>query len=366
MTIDAVRLTQLDATHKIKYCGTRPPVTTQFMLLEVSAGGQVGEMMIWLGLEPEATGPMVERIGRKLLGLDPLKREQALLRVREASLFLDPKLLASFDIALWDLIGKQLEVPIYQLLGGSRERIAAYASGMWHPTVEEYIAEAREALRRGFRRYKLHPAGILADDMAASAAVAEEVGGEMELLFDAVGSYTDRATALRLGTHLERLGYVLFEAPLPDRDHAGYRFLAHHLRIPLASGEWINDPRDFALLATQGAVQVIRTIGEWGLGITGMLKVGHLCEAHSLAFDPESYGSTLVQAAHLHVQLGLPSAIWFEAPFGEQESYLDVAMLDRISIVDGEALAPDRPGLGYRIDRNAIERLALQRWEVTA
>jgi L-alanine-DL-glutamate epimerase-like enolase superfamily enzyme len=362
--IEAVRLTELEIGRELKYCGSRPSVRPRFMLLELVAGDVVGEMMIWLGLEPEAAGPAVESAGRAVLGLDPRKREQVLAAIQSSSLFLDPRVTASFDIALWDLVGKLYETPVYMLLGGSRDRIPAYASGMWHPTVEEYVAEAEKAHAEGFPAYKLHPSGWIDFDTEASAAVMEAVGDRMTLLFDGVGVYRDRNVSLRLGLHLQRLGYSLFEAPLPDRDHIGYRYLASKLDIPLAAGEWINDPRDFAALVSTEAVQVVRTIGEWGLGITGMLKVGHLCEAHSLVFDPENFGSTLVQAAHLHVQLGCTAAGHFEAPYGPSVDYLDDAMLDRIEFADGCALAPERPGLGYRVDRKAVERLARRRWGV--
>lgn len=365
MRIDRIRLTELGVREEIKYCGALPPVRTDFLLLEIGAEDATGEMMIWLGLSPEAAGRAVEAAGRAVLGLDPRRVEQVLAAVRASDLFIDPKVTASFDIALWDLLGKLYDVPIHVLLGGSRDRLPAYASGMWHPAVDGYVAEARAVAERGFTKYKLHPAGVLEDDLASSQVVADAVGDDLELLFDAVGSYRDRTQALRLGTHLQELGYTLFEAPLPDRDHDGYVHLSRHLDIPLASGEWINDPRDFAQLVDLEAVQVVRTIGEWGLGITGMAKVGHLCEAHSLILDPESYGPTLVQAAHLHVQLGLPNAMWFEAPVGDQEDFLDVAMLDRVEIVDGNVVAPTRPGLGYRVDHDEVDARAQRRWEVT-
>jgi len=258
--------------------------------------------------------------------------------------------LAAVDIALWDIAGKISGLPIYKLLGAYRDRVRAYASGNVPMNVEKIIRIARELKRKGYTALKLHPI-----PMEACEALREEVGEEVDLIYDAVFSHT-RKEALKVGRELEKLGFYWFEAPLPSDDIEGYIELTRTLDIPVTVE--LTRPIDYYEYLRRGAINILRTMCGFTGGITEMKKAANLSEFFGVNWEPHTYGGTLYQAAHLHVILATKNCSFFELPVDDgREGCFDIGTKDMIRIDrEGYVHAPEKPGLGIDIDWKQVEK----------
>ena len=290
-----------------------------------------------------------------LLGSDPLLREALAGRLRSRVFPLTPGAMAAVDIALWDLLGKVANLPIYQLLGGERDRISSYASTPMFEDVPAYLRFVDEMLEQGFRAVKFHAWCLPERDLELARAVRQHhPGDDIAFMMDAENNY-DQLSALRVARELEDLRFTWFEAPLPDYDLDGYRELTSRVNIPvLPSGNWIQDLPAFAEALRTKAWRVARTDVTVCGGITPARKALALVETVGMNCEIMSWGNTLVSAANLHLMLAFPSCTYYEqaVPY-EAYGYgmHDVIRTDR----DGYVHAPPGPGLGVRVDWDAVD-----------
>jgi L-alanine-DL-glutamate epimerase-like enolase superfamily enzyme len=262
--------------------------------------------------------------------------------------------LSALDIALWDLAAKSVELPLVDFLGRHRERMPCYASALPQPSADDAAAGALAAQARGLHGFKLHTFNRPAADIDACRALRAAVGSEFALILDPVNSYA-RDDAWRVGRVLDELQFAWFEAPLPDDDIEGYVELARALAVPIANGEVrVRGLRDYAELVRAGAIDIVRCAADVQGGLTVLRKAGALAEAFSRRLEPRSYGTTLVQAAHLHWALSVANCDYFEVP--EPKGLLDFGMATVIEPDrDGHVGAPPGPGLGIEIDWDTID-----------
>jgi L-alanine-DL-glutamate epimerase-like enolase superfamily enzyme len=298
----------------------------------------------------------IKRIRETVVGKDPFDRENIYMELNfSGSPFHVNRIWNSMiDIALWDIAGKAANLPIYKLVGAYRDKVRAYASTLAYPAIEDYINLGRECRELGFTAYKLHGFNEVKKDIELCEAVRAEFP-DMDLMLDSLCSY-DRKGALEVGRVLDRLGFYWFESPLREDDLEGHRILRQKLDIPISSTEleltgFIGYPK----YIQRGATDIVRPFGDAIGGITPMLKTAHLCEAHHIKIEPQSFGHTLVQAPHLHISLVSANCDFHEAPVPEREFM--PFMKDGIHVQkDGFVYAPTKPGLGYDIDWEQIER----------
>ncbi len=154
---------------------------------------------------------------------------------------------------------------------------------------------------------------------------------------------------------LDELHFVAYEDPLPTTDIDGLAELARAVDVPLHIGEFLFSIYDYAEYIRRGAVDVVRFIVDNVGGMTAGMKIAHLAECFSLECVPHNWGDTLEQAVHFHCELAAPNALYYEMtiPQGVYDPpYIKHPI--RIS-ADGYVYAPSQPGLGYEIDRNALE-----------
>lgn len=305
------------------------------------AGGSVGRAVI--------------EIRPLLLGQDPLSRERIWQRLLEASIVvLPPQVLAGVDCALWDLAGRHAEMPIYQLLGGYRDRLPCYVSTPVFDSVAEYLEVIDEYTRRGFKAVKLHPWGDPRRDVKLCSAVREHVGDTVALMLDAVGAY-DIPAALRVGRVLEKLDFEWFEMPIRDQAIFGYQQLAAALDIAITSGEVHGFSfQEAATYLMARAWDLVRVDASIAGGITGAKKAAALAEGFGVRCEIHSFGYPLSQAANLHVAGAIANCRYFEVPALKDGG--DGAVPRGIEIDDlGEAHLPAGPGLGLDVDWPAIE-----------
>ena len=172
-----------------------------------------------------------------------------------------------------------------------------------------------------------------------------------------------RNEALTVARELERLGFVWFEAPLPDTDFEGYAELRQRVGIPiLPAGDCINDLGVLRQAATMGCWSNFRVDAKYIAGITPLRKAMALGEAYGMNVEVLAWGHSLVQAANLHVILANANCDYFEqsVPYDDFEHCMhDVIRTGS----DGYVHAPEGPGLGLRVDWEAVEAGSVQTFD---
>lgn len=270
--------------------------------------------------------------------------------------------LSLMDIALWDIAARRAQVPLWKVLGGERDRIAAYASLTTLAGEQDYLDTVAAACATGLRAVKVHAWGEPARDLALLERLHDEHPG-LALMHDAEGVY-DRDGALRVGRGLDELGARWYEAPLPDFDLDGYRELRRALEVPLLpAGYSMYDAQQVAEALKDPPWTAVRAEATCTFGVTGLVKLGRVAEAFGLDYEPVSYGHTLCQAANLHVMLASPRTSYFELPFPVEPWEYGVVEPLRPD-AEGMVAAPRRPGLGVVLDwewvrAHAAARVAL-------
>ena len=265
--------------------------------------------------------------------------------------------LAAIDTALWDWRCRRDGQPLWKAAGGAKRRIPVYTTeGGWlHLPTETIVRETVAAKEAGFKGAKIK-VGLphVSDDVARLTAVRAAVGDGFEIMVDANQCFT-LSEALRRAPRYAELGIAWFEEPLPADDIAGHARLAAASEVPIAVGESLYSPSQFAAYVQQGAASILQPdVARIG-GITPWLKVAHMAECHNLMVAPH-----FLMELHVSLTAAAPSAAWVE-----YIPQLDSVASSRMAMVDGHAVAPDTPGLSIEwlwpeIERRAIERHRIQ------
>jgi len=272
---------------------------------------------------------------------------------------------AAAEICLWDILGKAVNRPIYKLLGGTKDRVMAYASSQHLANIEDYIEDVLSAKEQGYKGYKIHPGGgqrrtgppipAYVGHIEEIRTIRKAVGDDFVLAHDPVQRY-NLYEALKVGRVLDELDYAWFEDPIPSSDIEGLVELNRVLDLLLHVGEFLYSISDFAEYIRRGALDVVRLIADNVGGISGSMRVGMLADAFNLECTPHNWGNPTDLAVHFHLELAMPNADWFEMPHpitAADRPYQEKFRIDK----DGYVLAPTQPGLGYPIDRGALDKI---------
>jgi len=276
---------------------------------------------------------------------------------------------AIIDVCLWDILGKAVDRPIYKLLGGTKTRVMAYASSQHLPYVEDFAPDVLKARAAGIRGYKIHPGGGQSANAQPRASyighmeeirqVRKAVGDDYPLMFDPVQGY-NVYSALRVGRLLEDQGYIAFEDPIPTTDIEGLIVLARALDVPLNIGEFIMNMNGFADYIKRDALDIVRFIADNIGGITGGVRVCQLAAAFGMECQPHNWGNVMDLAVHFQLELAADNNYWFEMPwpmeYADRAYHKDKFRVDQ----EGYIHAPTEPGLGYPIDRDALDKMMIR------
>jgi D-arabinonate dehydratase/D-galactarolactone cycloisomerase len=315
---------------------------------------------------PEAVKAIVEALKPALIGSDPTDIEAlwakmySLMRSRGHSKGFMIEAMSGVDVALWDLLGKELGAPVYKLLGGRfRDRIEAYATALMLGEKEELKGQALKFLEEGFKAMKLKIGRGLEEDVERIRAVKEVVGDDAKLMVDANCAYSV-PTAIKLGRFLEREEVYWFEEPIPPENLEGYVEISRALDIPVAAGESEFTRYGFRDLISKRAVDIIQPDVCRAGGFSEVRKIVAMASAYDLAYAPHTgVSSAICLAATLHLATSTPDFLIFEyerLPNPLREELLK----ERVDRFEGGYLEiPRGPGLGVELDERAIQKYSV-------
>lgn len=279
------------------------------------------------------------RLRAELIGQDPLQKEYLwhrvweLDRIEEFPLYI----LGLVDIALWDITGKAAGMPVYQLLGGFRQSIPAYASTVTFATTEEFLEVADQCLALGYPAIKLHAWGDAHRDAALCQALRRHVGDQTPLMYDGSAGF-DLPDAIYLGHALAEAGYLWYEEPMREFSITAYKQLAAAVRVPLLVAETSDGAHmNTADFIAAGCAVFVRTSSGLKGGLTGGMRIAHLADAFRLR--AEVHGGGLVNQ---HLCMAINNTTYYE-------SLIRTNPVEREPAVDAQGLvhAPTLPGIGF-------------------
>ena len=303
-----------------------------------------------------------------LIGQDPLRIEHHWQRMYRSSIYPAgrEKLTAvgALDCALWDIKGKRLGAPVYQLLGGrTRNYIECYKSyGLLR--IDQAREEARKTMAEGFKAVRSHGVAgentvfdgrrSIANIVAMCRELREGVGPKGEFIFDA-HTRLSLPDAARLCDALQPLDPLFVEDPLRQMDDLTlYQRLRERVNVPLAAGEQFGEMRDGNLqLVEQGFIDFLRSSIPNVGGISAYRKIAALCEAHSVVLTPH-FTSPIATAAVAHCLMSHGGEALNEAYRTALPAYLNEGAVFR----EGRLHVTDRPGLGVVFDERRAQLVA--------
>ena len=265
------------------------------------------------------------------------------------------------DIALWDILGRSLDVPLWRLLGGRyRDRVPAYASGGWAP-VGSIGKQMLQYAERGHRAVKmrvgLQDASV--DDSAARVAEAREtLGPGVGIMVDAHGTWSVRE-AQRFARKVEKHDLAWLEEPVSPDNLSGQAEVRRATDIPIAAGESEQTRFAFREMLDARAVDVLQPDPAIAGGLSETRSVAALAASHGLTVAPHLWGSAILFASGLHLCVSTPCATMLEYSRGENP-LLNELVEEEIAFADGHVLAPTGPGLGLTLRRDFVERVRVK------
>lgn len=257
--------------------------------------------------------------------------------------------LSAFDIALWDLKAKRAKLPLFSLLGGHSDRVSCYAGGIdMHLTPDQLLAQSDANFARGFRAIKMKVGRArLSEDVEKLAAMRNHFGDGFPLMVDAnmKWSVSEAIAAARAFTPFAP---SWLEEPIIPDDVEGCARVAKEGGVPIAMGENFRTIWEFKHALTVGHVAYPEPDVTNCGGVTPFMKIAHLAEAFNLPVT--SHGAHDIT---VHLLAAAPNGEMLEAHGFGLDDYIEAPM----EIVDGNAVAPNRPGHGMAFDFEKLESL---------
>jgi L-alanine-DL-glutamate epimerase-like enolase superfamily enzyme len=375
----------------------KPNVMGKVICLRVNTDEGIsgfGEAGLSYGKAHDAAVGIARDFAELLIGKDPMKIEQMWETIFRTTFWgmgsgtVIAAGMSAVDMALWDIKGKALGVPVYQLLGGkTNDSIRAYASQLqfdWdveHKNLTEpaqYAEATRKAMAKGYTAIKVDPIGVTSDGQWAreannpkwklhgklsaemvetayqrTAAMREAGGKDLDIIIE-LHAYTDTITGIQLGKRLRDLNIYYYEEPTHPLNVGNMLEVHRTLDIPIASGERIYTRWGFRPFLESHALQVIQPDLTNTGGITETKKICDMANIYDVAVQVHVCGGPLATAATLQVESVIPNFLIHEVHEGAiKKAMKDLGKYD-ISPVNGAYEVPERPGIGQELSEKAM------------
>ncbi len=309
----------------------------------------------------------VEHIREALIGKDPFQIEKLYHDTyRDSYWRVGPVLmsaLSAVEMALWDILGKSLGVPVYQLLGGKvHDKVRIYVNGWFAgaKTPEEFGEKAKIAVQRGVTAMKWDPFGksylqISNQDLNTAlrcvSAVRDAVGDQVDLLIEGHGRF-DVPTGIKISKELEQFKPMLFEEPVPPDNLEALKAVRDKSPVAISAGERLYNLRQFKDLFEMRAADYIQPDISHAGGIMELKKIAAVAETYYIPFAPHNPSGPVANAATLQLAACCNNFSILEIMYSDVPWRADVTNED-LRYENGYIYIPDKPGLGIEIDEEA-------------
>jgi galactonate dehydratase len=341
----------------------------------------IGEVALAYGTGSAAGVGMVRNLAERfLLGADPSRIEHLWDRMYRLSFWAQgggPVVfggMSAIDEALWDIKGKSLGVPVYELLGGRcRDRLRVYANGWYHGCVtpEQYAEAAQRVVGDGYSAMKFDPFAYSPEgtwdypqraldpqraDLAYERvkAVREAVGSEVDILVEVHGNLGP-TSAIQMGKRLQKFRPFFYEEPVDALNVDCMRKVAENVDIPIAAGERLYTRYGFRQYIEQQIIDILQPDVGLAGGITETKKIAAYAETYNLHVQPHNCAGPVATAAAVQLDACLTNFIiqeWF--PYHEERHYQLVKEALEPKVVNGYLEVSDVQGLGVELDDQVI------------
>jgi L-alanine-DL-glutamate epimerase-like enolase superfamily enzyme len=298
----------------------------------------------------------VDALGALTIGMDPLRIEAVASRLRGAALMSGPGGIftlaaAAIDIALWDIKGKAMNLPLAKLIGGRSERVATYASGalMREFALDHVVKAGARLVEKGFTQMKMQLAlpgdTTPALEVERTRLIRDSVGPDVDLMCD-INQRWDVSQAIAIGSRIEEYHLYWLEDVVAHDDYAGLSRVATALATPLAGGEYLYGMQPFRHMLEARSVDIVMIDVLRAGGITPWLKIAAMAEAFNLKVV-----SHLLPEIHVHLVAGVANGLTVEYMPWSSRLFEMVP-----EPVKGELAVPVLPGLGLKFDQAVIKK----------
>ena len=308
----------------------------------------------------------IKDLSEYFLGKDPFRIEHHYQVVSRDTHFSGAVLsaaLSAIDVALWDILGKSLGKPVYQLLGGKvRDKVRVFAT-VAGTTLEQCADSARQSVAQGYTSLRTQPffpnweqqpaSKVIGDAVAIVRSIREAVGDTIDLGVE-VHRNLSPTEAIVLAGELTPYRLLYYEDPLAPESLEALRYVAQHIQIPIATGERFHTLYQFAELLATRTVSMIRPDLSLAGGFTQGKKIAAVAEAAFVGVFPHLMGSPVNMAAFLQLDAAIPNYVL-------QESYpaadaLNEILEEPLQREGGYVIVPDRPGIGVEIREHMLQK----------
>ena len=329
---------------------------------EIYGVGEAG--LTW---KEKAVAGCVEHFAAMMVGQDPMRTEHLWQLMFRGAFFPGGKVICSamsaIDIALWDIKGKALGVPVYTLLGGHvRDKVVCYPH-IGGGTPEQLAESAAQKVKEGWKfvRFgvpqgpdgRFEPSHAVRKSIDQFAAVREAVGDDIEICID-IHTRLDPADSVTLCRALEQYRPYFLEDPLRSENVNAIKQFRQHVAAPLAIGEHFASKWEFRELIEGDLINYARIDVCIVGGLTEAIKIAHWCETHYIAIAPHNPLGPVSAAACTHLDLACTNFGVQELPRAPSKAFRDVIPV-QMEWDDGYLLRPEAPGLGVEFDEEAAK-----------
>lgn len=360
----------------MKITDVRLRFARHYLFVEISTDEGItglGEAGNWGFLS--STADAITKFIPYLIGKDPFNVEDIGQNLYRAVYFRGSVIMSAIsaiDIACWDIKGKKLGVPVYQLLGGrTREKVRVYASPMKHTAdLDEMCSEYKKLQEMGFNAAKIFVNGVrqsanegrdeyysgrVQDELEKVKRVRETVGPHFDLILEAHRGMTP-PEAIAFGNEVARYRPMIFEDPITPDNLDSMAEVAHKIPVPIATGERFINIKEFEMIAQRRACSYIRpdvcAVG----GITAAKKICAIAEANDILVVPHNPLGPVSTAACLQICACIPNLGIQELPGFCLNGAEDAMVKEPLKFEDGYLMIPEKPGIGVELADDAEER----------
>ena len=363
----------------------KEPRQREYVFIEVSTDEGItgwGEITGTLPVANRSVCAALRHVSDLIEGDDPRLIEMIWNKIFRSFTYMGSRgattnIISAIDIALWDIRGKVLGLPISELFGGPvRDGVPIYCHPQNGSSIEEMVQHVKAIVETGQKALKLDPFqphheeesnGYLTGKLSAEsenlgadriAAIREAIGPDIEVMIDCHGRF-DAPTAIRLAKALEPYNIWWFEEPVPVESTHALRQVRENVGVPICVGERLHTRWEFVPILENELADFIMPDVTWTGGISEIKKIATMAEAYYVPISPHDASGPVNVLAGAHAMASVPNHYRVETSRAKLNAY-DEYIDHPLDIRGDKIYLSDRPGLGIELDRDYMRGHALE------